>query len=58
MRPAKSQRVSKEFDAWIHDLAYDSLLESPDMKAFLFEAFVGGWGAKTRAIKRREKKGA
>ena len=56
MRPAKKAVVQKEFEEWAKDMAYEALLGSPAMKAYLFEAFVGGWGAKTRAVKRKEKK--
>lgn len=56
MRPAKNVVVQKEFEEWIRDLAYEALLASPSMKAYLFEAFVGGWGAKARAVKRKERK--
>lgn len=54
MRPSKNKRVRREFQEWIRDMGYESLLGSPAMKAYLFEAFVGGWGAKTRAVKRKE----
>lgn len=57
MRPAKKAVVKKEFEEWISDMTYESLLGSPAMKAYLFEAFVGGWGAKTRIIKRKERRG-
>jgi len=56
MRPAKRAAVQKEFEEWVRDMAYQSLMGSPAMKAYLFEAFVGGWGAKTRAVKRKAKK--
>jgi hypothetical protein len=56
MRPAKKAVVQKEFEGWISDMAYEALLGSRAMKAYLFEAFVGGWGAKARAVKRRERK--
>ncbi len=55
MRPAGKQAVRREFDEWVRDMAYESLLGSPAMKAYLFEAFVGGWGAKTRAVKKKAK---
>ena len=56
MRPARNEHVQREFEDWISDMTYESLLGSPAMKAYLFEAFVGGWGAKTRAVKRKEKR--
>lgn len=57
MRPARNKLVQGEFDEWIRDMAYESLLGSPAMKTYLFEAFVGGWGAKTRMVKRKERRG-
>lgn len=55
MRSAKNKRVKKEFREWIVDMGYESLLGSPTMKACMFEAFVGGWGAKLREVKRNAK---
>ena len=55
MRPAKKKVVQREFEEFVRDLRYESLLGSPAMKAYLFEFFVGGWGAKTRQIKRKKK---
>lgn len=55
MRPAGRKGVQREFDEWIRDMSYEALLGSPAMKAYLFEAFVGGWGSKTRAAKRKVK---
>jgi hypothetical protein len=54
MRPGKKKLVKREFKQWITDMGYESALGSPMMKAYLFEAFVGGWGAKVRAIKRKK----
>lgn len=55
MRPAKGAAAKREFDEWIQDMSYEALLGSPAMKSYLFEAFVGGWGSKTRAVKRKAK---
>ncbi len=57
MRPAKHGAVQKEFDEAVKDMAYESLLGSPAMKQYMFEFFVLGWGAKTRRVKRKAKKG-
>ena len=42
-----------EFEEWIVDMGYSSLVASPMMRQFLFEAFIGGWGAKVRQLKRK-----
>ncbi len=55
MRPGKRKRVQKEFNEFIKDLGYESLLGSTAMKAYLYEFFVGGWGAKTKQMKMSKK---
>lgn len=55
MKPGKRQDVQDEFAEWVSDLKYEALLGSPAIKAYLFEAFVGGWGAKTRQVKRKRR---
>ena len=43
-----------EFEEWVGDMGYASLVASPMMRQFLFEAFIGGWGAKVRQLKRKK----
>jgi len=44
-----------EFDEWVEDMGYQSFKASPMLRQLLFEAFVGGWGAKVRQLKRKKK---
>jgi hypothetical protein len=53
MKPGKRKMVQREFKEWISDLKYEALFANPAMKAYLFEAFVGGWGSRTRLAKRQ-----
>lgn len=55
MKPGDREEVQAEFDEWINDLKYEALLASPAMKAYLFEAFVGGWGSRVRYAKQKRK---
>lgn len=47
--------VSPEFEEWLVDMDYGAFVESPMIRQLLFEAFIGGWGAKVRQLKRRKK---
>lgn len=55
MKPGRKKGVKDEFEEWVEDMSYGALKGSPSMRAYIFEAFVGGWGAKARQIKRRRK---
>jgi len=55
MKPGSRQDVKDEFEEWVRDMSYEALLGSPATKAYLFEAFVGGWGSKIRQLKRKRK---
>jgi hypothetical protein len=54
LRPALRPEVEDEFLECIEDLGYKAHLASPMLRQMLFELFVGGWGAKTRQLKRRK----
>lgn len=54
MKSGKSEEVQREFEEWVSDMRYEAL--TPAMRAYLWETFVGGWGAKVRQMKRRRKK--
>lgn len=54
MKSGSRKDLQLEFEEWIADLRYEAL--TPAFKAYLFEAFVGGWGAKVRRLKRRRRK--
>lgn len=47
--------VSPEFEEWIADMDYGAFVESPMIRQLLFEAFIGGWGAKVRQLKRKKR---
>lgn len=48
------EEMPPEFDEWIEDMGYESFKASPMLRQLLFEAFVGGWGAKVRQLKRKK----
>jgi len=48
------KKMISEFDEWIKDMGYQPFRASPMVRQLLYEAFVGGWGAKIRQIKRNE----
>lgn len=54
MKSGKNEEVQREFEEWISDMRYKAL--TPAMRAYLWEAFVGGWGARVRKAKRNRKK--
>ena len=56
MKPGLREDLQREFPEWVKDMDYESLLASEMLKAWMWEAFVGGWGAKTRAMKRKKKR--
>lgn len=45
--------MEKEFREWVDDMGYVSHIESPMVRQMLFEAFIGGWGAKVRSLKKK-----
>ena len=47
-----------EFEEWVVDMGYEAHVASPMLRQLLFEAFVGGWGAKVRQLKRKKKQNA
>ena len=53
MKPSARKDLRLEFEEWVADMRYDAL--TPAFRMYLFEAFVGGWGAKVRGIKRQKK---
>jgi len=55
LRPALRPELEEEFLDWVEDLRYKPHLSSPILRQMLFEAFVGGWGAKIRQLKKRKK---
>ena len=56
LKPGAKERLRKEFVEFVRDMNYQSLMASSLFRAFAFEFFVGGWGAKTRAVKRKARK--
>jgi hypothetical protein len=54
LRPGLRPEVEVEFLECMGDMGYEAHLASPMMGQMLFELFVGGWGAKTRQLKRRK----
>jgi len=54
LRPALRPELEGEFLECIEDLGYGPHLASPMLRQMLFELFVGGWGAKTRQLKKRK----
>ncbi len=59
MRVALTQpEVEGEFFEFVKDMGYEPHMASAVLRQMLFEAFIGGWGAKTRQIKRRKKERA
>lgn len=55
LKPALRETMIPEFEEWIEDMGYKSFTASPMLRQLLFEAFVGGWGAKVRQLKRKKK---
>lgn len=53
LRPALNPSLETEFLECVGDMGYETHLSSPMLRQMLFELFVGGWGAKTRQLKRR-----
>jgi len=53
LRPGLRPEVEAEFLECMGDMGYEAHLASPMMRQMLFELFVGGWGAKTRQLKRK-----
>jgi hypothetical protein len=53
LAPGSKDRLRKEFKEFVRDMKYESLMGSKAFRAYAFEFFVGGWGAKTRAVKRK-----
>ena len=49
------EEMPPEFDEWVEDMGYEAFAASPMLRQLLFEAFVGGWGAKVRQLKRKKK---
>ena len=54
LKPGLRPELEPEFLECIEDLGYGVHLASPMQRQMLFELFVGGWGAKTRQLKRRK----
>ena len=44
----------EEFYEFIEDMGYGAWLASPMVSQLLFETFIGGWGSKTRQLKKRK----
>ena len=57
MKPAHKKIVKREFQKWLEDMGYDPEQIPEILKTYIFEAFVGGWGGKARAIKRKKLNG-
>ncbi len=56
LKLALRPELPPEFDEWVRDMGYESHVASPMLRQLLFEAFVGGWGAKVRQVKRGRKR--
>lgn len=54
LRPALQPGVEEEFYEFIEDMGYGAWLASPMVSQLLFETFIGGWGSKTRQLKKRK----
>lgn len=55
LKPGVHPVLQEEFHEWVQDMGYTAHVESPMVRQLLFEAFVGGWGSKTRQIKRKKR---
>ena len=54
LKPALHPGVEEEFYEFIEDMGYESWLASSMVAQLLFETFIGGWGSKTRQLKKRK----
>lgn len=54
LRPGLRPEIEDEFLECVEDLGYKAHLASPMQRQMMFEFFIGGWGAKTRQLKRRK----
>lgn len=52
LRPGLRPVILDEFEEWICDMGYQAHTASPMLRQFLYEAFIGGWGARVRQMKR------
>ena len=55
MKIAAKNDLTIEFEEWTTDMGYVSMIASPILRQLLFEAFIGGWSAKIRQIKRKNR---
>lgn len=56
LRPALRPIILKEFEEWVDDMGYQAHMSSPMLRQFLYESFIGGWGARVRQMKRDMKR--
>ncbi len=54
LKPALHPEVEEEFYEFVEDMNYEAWLASPMVAQLLFEVFTGGWGSKTRQLKKRK----
>lgn len=54
LRPALDPETEDEFYEFIEAMGYESWLASSIVSQLLFETFIGGWGSKTRQLKKRK----
>lgn len=55
LRVGLRPEMCPEFDEWVQDMGYRSMTASPMVRQLLFEAFIGGWGAKIRQLKQKKR---
>jgi len=55
LKVGRRPELQKEFREWVSDMGYEAQCASPMVRQLLFESFIGGWGAKIRQLKRKEK---
>lgn len=53
LRPGMRSQVAEEFDGWLEDMGYQQHMASPLLRQFMYESFIGGWGAKTREYRKK-----
>lgn len=53
-KPALHPELEEEFYEFVEDMGYETWLASPMVAQLLFETFIGGWGSKTRQLKKRK----
>lgn len=55
LRVGLRPEVCPEFDEWVEDMGYRAMASSPMVRQLMYEAFVGGWGAKIRQLKQKRR---